>query len=336
MVTSKKERIFWIDLYKAIGIVLICSHHVFQNYPKLYWIVRYITIFHVSMFFFIYGLITRLQNKKHNNFVNNFKVKLKRLLIPYLFWALFSALIKMCYLLLANKFSLNILFSEFYDIVTIGNGPVWFLSAMFCVSILFDYLTSSKLRNSSPLICSLIFMFYLSLSFYESSFVLYILIRRTLLGMLEMFIGYFAIKLILHIKKQRLLTGCILIAIEFFLFYSFRNSVGISFKTGASSMPLLSIILCNLMTIGIALLLYGIEFKKLFILKRISFIYGQNSMVILVVHPIILNAIIIILNNINYNFEHSYISCFVLLILLTSCYPFVVFFDKKCGVLVGK
>ena len=143
----QQNRIDWIDAYKGIAMMLILVHHVTQYFPLLSIITRFVTSFHVSMFFLISGWTIALKRKKGVVIREQIRKKAVHLLIPYFLFSLLSAGIKIGVLILFGECSLDSVLKELCEILTLGNGPVWFLKAMFFVSILFLCIEKYILQN---------------------------------------------------------------------------------------------------------------------------------------------------------------------------------------------
>lgn len=131
-----KKRYDFLDLYKGIAIILILVHHVFQYFVPLEFIVDYVTDFHVAMFFLASGIVLALSNSKVN--LKSFTAgRIRRLIVPYLIFAAVGAILKLGVLLLQGQLTKAILQEEMWQILTIGNGPVWFLYRLFFVEMVF-------------------------------------------------------------------------------------------------------------------------------------------------------------------------------------------------------
>ena len=85
------ERIEWIDVAKAIGIVLVIFGHAYDCYAR-----GYLYGFHMPLFFFLSGLTFKLGEDKRRFFWK----KIKGILIPYCIYGI----IRFAWILLYNHF----------------------------------------------------------------------------------------------------------------------------------------------------------------------------------------------------------------------------------------
>lgn len=76
----KQERIEWIDIAKAIGIILVIAGHSYNDCGLINWIYS----FHMPLFFFLSGLTFTVNDRTITGFI---KRKVKSLLIPYLMYS---------------------------------------------------------------------------------------------------------------------------------------------------------------------------------------------------------------------------------------------------------
>jgi fucose 4-O-acetylase-like acetyltransferase len=140
-----KERINWMDIAKGLGIVLVIIGHTGSSSSSL---TTYIFSFHMPLFFFISGYLFSVGKY---DFKSYFYKKLKTLLIPYfvfafltyIFWAAvgrkFGADSELDIQLL--KPLLGIFYSNGNDNWLIFNTPLWFLTCLFLVEIGFYMIT---------------------------------------------------------------------------------------------------------------------------------------------------------------------------------------------------
>lgn len=133
-----KNRIYWIDIYKAIAIILVVIGHATGMFNK------YIYLFHVSAFFFISGYVAKNNNEKFDVLVLK---KLYTLILPLLVCLLINAEVMF---LLSARGTYEYWFGDF-EYIGYGNivknfiwegsiwtwllGPCWFLVVLFLVSV---------------------------------------------------------------------------------------------------------------------------------------------------------------------------------------------------------
>ena len=135
-----KERILWIDAIKGVGIMMVMTSHML-SIP--YDWVLYVGF--IPFFFFVSGYTY----KQKDNIKTLIVDKSKRLLIPYFVYSVFALIVDL-FLGYIDKNSMiirviGIFYSRFclYQwrtpdniIFLYGNGPLWFLPAMFLSLIL--------------------------------------------------------------------------------------------------------------------------------------------------------------------------------------------------------
>ena len=78
------KRIKWIDFLKGIGIISVVFLHCCGKTNRYDAILKWITSFHMFLFFFISGYLTNFN--KVSNFKEFVKGKTKSLVIPYVIW----------------------------------------------------------------------------------------------------------------------------------------------------------------------------------------------------------------------------------------------------------
>lgn len=132
----EKERVEYIDLYRGIAIVLMVMGHV--GFGKIF--DHYIHAFHMPMWFFISGYFFRDKGYSYGKFL---KIRGKKLLIPYVFFALIHyaaavLLVDPSQGLLHRDF-LKAFFQSNHSNVPIS-GVFWFITCLLITELLFLYL----------------------------------------------------------------------------------------------------------------------------------------------------------------------------------------------------
>lgn len=156
VIPMQKGRSQWIDIAKGIGILLMIFGHMGIGDPKRIFIYS----FHMPMFVLISGYLYRDRKKGYLELV---KRKSKSLLVPY-FWtnvgAYFFRLALLIYmgaftlagaLGVAKAQALSFLGgSSFYvkHFINIGtSGPIWFVTFLFCVTIIYPLIAKLPIWN---------------------------------------------------------------------------------------------------------------------------------------------------------------------------------------------
>lgn len=128
---AQNQRIEYIDIAKGMGIILMIMGHI--GYGELFH--RFIHAFHMPLFYFCAGLFFKEANAFDMR--NYIKKKAKRLLVPYIFFALIHFAIYWAMnldqdLSLFRIMAVNILFFQNADAFPIA-GALWFLVSIFMV-----------------------------------------------------------------------------------------------------------------------------------------------------------------------------------------------------------
>lgn len=134
----KSDRILWLDAARGIGIILVILGHII---PMDQPICHVIYSFHIPLFFFLSGMILQLQKKKAvTEVIESGSLKAKRfirrkcqsLLYPYVVFS-FLGLVAIRYRDGLERFGDHLPGALFF----LGNGPLWFLPALFVAELLF-------------------------------------------------------------------------------------------------------------------------------------------------------------------------------------------------------
>jgi fucose 4-O-acetylase-like acetyltransferase len=324
------DRLQFIDLAKGIGMVLIVFNHVATNFSNNLFsetnVCRMVLSFYIPLFFFLSGLFFSVKN----DFLSFLKIKINRLLIPFLFFYIITFLITAILYLLGmevkNDFSwTNILIVFHQDVFS--NNAIWFLLALFWMNLF--YYPISKIKKGYIKIFCITFLALIGYTIREGSkysinIPLYIDTAMTACPFL--YFGDLFRKcegLNIRMNKFVLLFMCILMLLIDYLL--------------GQSMSMVSNVVPNFFLLYIAGM--GGSLCVLFLSKLInkmpliSFI-GENSLMVLCTHLIILTPIFKLITHFNLNF---WISAFLILnIILLSYYAIVPFLNKVIPWFVGR
>jgi len=145
------QRIIWIDNLKGIGVIFIIFGH---SISCLDFLINYLFSFHVPLFFFIAGL--NFNEKSLNNFRLFCIKRVKRLLVPYVFFNLISYVLWLSRVKLLNipqevpaiKPLVGVLYGNGNGLWLIHNTPLWFFVCLFIAQImLFMILRIAKSKS---------------------------------------------------------------------------------------------------------------------------------------------------------------------------------------------
>ncbi len=323
----------FIDLARGIGIFLVVWGHTM--------IVRsaYLYSFHLPLFFLISGYLYK--KVPFPVFLQN---KINRILIPYIFFFLISWLFFLTLILTGfDNASLSRHIRNLpYVFVGIekdgGNGPIWFLACLFSMAILYS-LMDNYIRNRyrfNIIILILTFSGILCLKFN-----IHLPYRTEIACMSVLFyhIGHWAKKMDLFrsfFKKKWMKWGVIVLLIVIHI-VAYTVNIKIS---GIHNINLIANITGNfyLFYLGALcaifyVLILSSEIPRINIINYL----GQNSLVIMAVHVLILH---IFYNKLYYYFSQMNISPFILslssvVITLFICLPIISISKKYLPGLTG-
>lgn len=134
----KSDRILWLDAARGIGIILVILGHII---PMDQPFCHVIYSFHIPLFFFLSGMVLQLQKKEAEaGAIESGSLKAKRfirrkcqsLLYPYAVFS-FLGLVAIRYRDGLERFGDQLPGALFFP----GNGPLWFLPALFVSELLF-------------------------------------------------------------------------------------------------------------------------------------------------------------------------------------------------------
>lgn len=141
-----KQRIDYIDIFRAFGIILMIMGHI--GFGSLF--DRWIHIFHMPMFFVISGFFYRQQS-----FGNLIRSRAKSLLIPYFVFGIFHLLL---YFIAKGGASCHALYLFLWENTAEGGLPIagalWFLTAMFFSEIIFWWVQNIKITEIGKYVIS--------------------------------------------------------------------------------------------------------------------------------------------------------------------------------------
>ena len=314
-----KEKINYIDYSKGIAIFFVIFGHVYCGNNI---ITTWICSFHVPLFFIISGFLLKLNKNKDIKSV--ILKKFKSLMVPYI---LFSIINILGYYLINGLPYIGLRENIFNTITLFGVGALWFLPALFISETLFLFEKNNISKNKYKA------LFYITIVFIIAIFIfvskgnynsvigkLTIVLVRSMVALFFINIGYYLYKVInkINFKIYQIL---ILAAISIILstLNGYVDLWGVQFN----NLPLyvFNSIIGSLLIIAIT--------KKINHSKVLKFL-GQNTLIIMATHQLILQAIlksslIKYLNNI-----------MIIFIILLLEYPLIKIINKYLPFMLGK
>lgn len=170
----KSKRMRFIDIARAIAMILIVLGHTIVHNGNIYWFYKLLYSFHVILFFMISGYVYTNSSEENISFI---KKKFSSLMIPYF---IFGILFLIPYFIFGTEVSKNInatsninLLSSIKEIIYgVGyqgnlkqNISLWFLPALFTSEVIYKLIDSIKIfkkQNSYLKILILLIVSYFS------------------------------------------------------------------------------------------------------------------------------------------------------------------------------
>ena len=169
---GRLKHLDYIDICKAIGIICVILGHTYYGPQVLY---NLIYCFHMPLFFILSGYTYDKEKNNELGFLRFVRNKVKRLLIPYIVFAVANLLIqivwKACYLnetvgleyIRSNLKGILFCYSSMQHMPNCS--PIWFLLCLFIANVVFYFLM--KWKDAGTTIAALI---CLGISYFFSLF----------------------------------------------------------------------------------------------------------------------------------------------------------------------
>lgn len=278
MNNNKDNRLEYIDMIKGFGILLVILGHAYSVNGIRIWIHS----FHMPLFFIISGCLFYHTESIKKSMHKLFKSRIKSLLIPYIVFNTIFILIN--YVL--SAFSFTSLINDINIIIRLnGLVALWFLPALLISELGFAII--SKILKNDKLIIFLISFVFIASILWGKSYLKYIVLLRSFVGIGFFAIGYYSFK---YIKKLELSWSVIILAIIINIVLSKINGFVDLFQLEFNNALLY--IYCSLLgTFSILMLFKKIENINLLI------DFGRNSLIILCTHQCIMSFIRVIFRN---------------------------------------
>ena len=167
IVTSKKERLHWLDYSKTIGMYLVVLGHVLKDNAQLFKVVIY--SFHMPLFFFLSGFLHKLKIGRGKYFLSI----LKQLVIPFLIFNGLTFITKIKDIPIDGVFVVTCDFlKELGESIYLGElpiGPSWFILSLIWMKIIMFFLLRIRSDFRSLSIVGITWVIVLAV-FYTSNF----------------------------------------------------------------------------------------------------------------------------------------------------------------------
>lgn len=291
------KRIEYIDIMKAIGILLMVLLHTIDLYPKAF---EYISSFHMAIFFIITGLFGRREQSFRESLSKGFV----QLMLPYFIFSFFSLLYGWNYPLRHPElYYTDGSFSDIFSKQLIGIflmcdritsysflpcEPLWFLPCLFMCRIFFSLWFIKKGQNKMSKYMTKILVFVLLYSFYKLNISLFTLNSTALVFPFFLF-GFYLKKYFLRdFKNVNKIFFFILLLISSYFVYLLEGHYilpGASVITGNIILAYIRAILGVCVVFCSALLIQSVNFR---IIKKEMTSIGEATLTILGFHFLII------------------------------------------------
>lgn len=156
-----KRRIDFLDASKGIGILLVILGHILTDKNIL---LKFIYAFHMPLFFIIAGYVYNEEKYKKYTILDFFKKKFKSYIIPYFRMAcicliIFGVILNYRENGIGNIFYnqlityvKGIVYSKCYLETTPNCSPIWFLTCLFCIEVIFYFIYKYVKKKYIPVI----------------------------------------------------------------------------------------------------------------------------------------------------------------------------------------
>jgi fucose 4-O-acetylase-like acetyltransferase len=273
-----KLRLHYLDYAKGLGILLIVFGHVVQNFNNIKSIESFIN-YEVSIFFVVSGGLFLFTDSKNLPFNKYFQKKIQSLVIPYILFSIINSVMKLGVLFITNKLNNQTIKDEITAFLITGNGTVWFLITLFIIEICF-YLIYHNIKKDVYKYILAILLAIIPFLITRTYNVFLIFALRILLGLGYYIFGYWFFKYIKQYEGIPLYIGVIFVCIGILLsrFGVVESYFGGYYKNIVITIP------SNLFNICGWIFIF-MNVKRRF---RLLLYIGKNSLLIMLLHPIIL------------------------------------------------
>lgn len=328
-----------LDIAKGIGMYLVILAHTCSKSN----VVNLIYLFHMPLFFFVSGMITYYSNKEIA-FKDFFKKKIKSLIVPYLFFFIFSFLywyiierkIRNQINISALDVFLNIFICKADESLYLHNVVLWFLPCMFVTEMLFYYIIKLK-KQKIIFVIAFIIGYILNVN----NIILPFCLETSLITIIFMYIGYLYSQKMEKTRRNKIISIilCIISIVGIMLCMHFKQ------KTNLLNHQYGNLILFFVGSFsGINIILQISDFINKMFVKRISKLlsyFGKSSLIIMLCHEpikrIILKIISIVfgitVEVLRKNFIYSNI---ITILILVSMIPIAFIINNYLAIIIGK
>lgn len=280
------ERKKYLDYAKGLGILLIMLAHSIQYFQTMGPINNFVCSFHVPIFFVAAGFLAWVTKHRNDSVHAVIRKRAATLLVPYVIYSIFNSALKFIVLLVKHSITPDAIKDELVALIITGNGTVWFLLTLFLVEILFTTIKKYKKSVLAVLAVLCLVLPYLIYPIFKNP--IGIVIIRVIAGLGFYLLGFVLCNKVEYYSKNKKVILFIILMICGMVSY-FSVGSNYSFFDGKFSGPIRS--LCTGVLLSTALVIGCICIENyLFNSKVASALeyFGKNSLVVMLIHPIIL------------------------------------------------
>lgn len=275
----EKERISYIDYTKGYGILLIVLAHVAQYFSACSSLVGYVISYHVSIFFIVSGVLGAYKTDGIVPWRVFLQKKIRTLMIPYIWFSLFNSILKLSVLAGTHQLTETAFYTEMMELFITGNGTVWFLLTLFGAEVLYR-LVIGVFKEMQIVILAVICAGISFIVGEIESPVMVVLLRISVAFSLYVS-GIVFGKYVLRKYNPTIFYGIILLFLGILSYWKMGSEY--SFFSGTFKDPMASLSAIFLNSFGCIIIFKNID-KNIVFWKYI----GENSLIIMLVHPTIL------------------------------------------------
>ena len=304
---EESKRIEYVDIFRAIGIILMIMGHIGFGGKFDF----FIHAFHMPMFFLISGYFFK-NNEKIQLFL---KKKAKTLLIPYISFGIIHFIL---YCIMKHNIEIDAL-KHLLFVNTDGlpiAGALWFLTALFFADVFYYYI--NKVKNPFKPILIVIIAIFGNLAVKILPFRLPFALDAAFTGVGLMYIGNL-IKIYKNNKYvNKILNMNNLCTVILFLISIFLISVNTYINMRIGEYGILPLFWINAILSSLIILLFSKKMNKYLNnnIKEFFVSIGKNSIIYLCLNQIVISVINKIINIIRCNNINSFVTLLVKLIEL--------------------
>ena len=279
------KRIVYIDYMKGLGIMLIMFAHRMQGFHLMSIPVKYVTSFHVPIFFVAAGCLAYHKKDDTISLKEFVKKRFYMLLIPYIVFSVFNSVQKLGIYCLTGHMSMGAFRNEMVELLITGNGTVWFLLTLFVSEVIFYGLFKPRLVHKERTVIVWISMLLLLILpfYYQVHSPLGILLIRIPEALGYYLFGFLLAGFLLKYSNMKYMRYIALACILGGLVISICCNVTSNFYCGIFDYPVQTLSSSLLSCVG-----YACLFQQAVPVERIHktlTYFGRNSLLYMLAYP---------------------------------------------------